>query len=850
MKGFVQKRTTRIVGIATILVLALIIGAVTAVATTKASTAQASSPLRVAVYCDAGANPANTAATLRAVQACGFDFYGIGIEDVKQGRLTTTNYDVLLIPTGASDDKIWYYDTTYGFTAVEKVAVRAFAAAGGGVVGIEGGGNFMCSSSSDPSHCLELYGGTYTPDYVNSGKNTITYTDASFGSGTQELYRTYGCGHIADATASGAFGASTEVATSAVNGSVIQRAEYGTGDTKGRVVVCALDPEVRGDSLLDWTVWDNQVMGGTQSNSIGGWSLIGRMINWAGTGTATAPTVTEHANPAGAKVAILASVDFSGTGGVYPANLPSVFRAVEASGNIPLAIRAADINGVLNSSLTTANFAALIIPDAWCITPNTGLAKNLGEAGATAIKAFANSGGGVMGIGEGSTGYLSADYWTFTAASDWNYYNFTYPATLFQGSVTYYQDSFDSLAGVSTVSDPVVGDVNGGAPVMTYNYDWPDFTGLDFDGGPEAYGANTVAVYSDYLDASDIRCTYGDGHVFLSGPNHELLNGSNDDWTTWDNYYWGGSTPWVNADNPKEWDLFTAALNKWVIQAPAVVVPEITATPAPAANLLGWNTSAVTVDLTAVDHSGTGIKKIQYRMSSPSTPTWIDCKNGATTGQFVVSTEGNTAWRYRALDNAGNVSATGTITVSIDSNKPTVSDNAPTGWNKSAVTVKLSAADSLSGVAKTQYRLGTSGAWIDATANKFVVNAPLDNSNDGAHVYQYQAIDKAGNVSLTGACTVNIDTIAPAVPSDNAPTGWSSIDVVVTLTPGAVGDITQYRLSGPATPTWINTIGNQFTVTANPDHSNDGVHIYRYRSVDAAGNISASGICTVRINTL
>ena len=101
-------------------------------------------------------------------------------------------------------------------------------------------------------------------------------------------------------------------------------------------------------------------------------------------------------------------------------------------------------------------------------------------------------------------------------------------------------------------------------------------------------------------------------------------------------------------------------------------------------------------------------------------------------------------------------------------------------------------------------------------------------------------------------CAVKIDTTSPTA-SDDAPAGWSDSDVTVTITGldagSGVGKI-QYRLSGPATPTWIDAIGGQFTVTAPEDHSNDGAHVYRYRVLDNLGNISDIGICTVRISTL
>jgi hypothetical protein len=83
VRGFVKKKTVRIVGIVTVLTLALVIGVVTAMATTTVSTAQAMhSPLSVAVMCTNGADPNKVIATIRAVQACGFNVYGIDALDI------------------------------------------------------------------------------------------------------------------------------------------------------------------------------------------------------------------------------------------------------------------------------------------------------------------------------------------------------------------------------------------------------------------------------------------------------------------------------------------------------------------------------------------------------------------------------------------------------------------------------------------------------------------------------------------------------------------------------------------------------------------------------------------------
>ena len=262
-----------------------------------------------------------------------------------------------------------------------------------------------------------------------------------------------------------------------------------------------------------------------------------------------------------------------------------------------------------------------------------------------------------------------------------------------------------------------------------------------------------------------------------------------------------------------------------------------------------WNTSAVTVTLSPVD-SGSGIYKTQYRLSGD--PTWID----TSTNELVVaapadhSNDGAHRYYYRAVDNVGLTSDAGTCKVRIDTAGPTVTDNAPPGWNTTAVAVTLTAADSGSGVAKIQYRLSGSSDWRDTSKKRFIVTAPADHSNDGVNTYEYRAIDNLGNVGDTGTCAVRIDTTGPAVTSD-APTGWSKTAVTVTLNAidsgsGGVAK-TQYRRSG--SPTWLDTNSNQFVVAAPASHSNDGANKYECRAIDDLGNASDASICTVKIDT-
>ena len=165
------------------------------------------------------------------------------------------------------------------------------------------------------------------------------------------------------------------------------------------------------------------------------------------------------------------------------------------------------------------------------------------------------------------------------------------------------------------------------------------------------------------------------------------------------------------------------------------------------------------------------------------------------------------------------------------------------------MTVTLTATDAASGVAKTQYRLAGASDWTDAIANQSQVAAPSDHSNDGAHAYEYRAIDNVGNVSDIGSCTVRIATVKPTV-SDNAPTGWSKTAVTVTLTPvdtsgfGIQKTIPQERL------VHLDRHDGQHVRRQCPGRPLQRRRdVYQYQAIDNNGLASDTGSRTVRIDT-
>ena len=202
-------------------------------------------------------------------------------------------------------------------------------------------------------------------------------------------------------------------------------------------------------------------------------------------------------------------------------------------------------------------------------------------------------------------------------------------------------------------------------------------------------------------------------------------------------------------------------------------------------------------------------------------------------------------YRYTISDNVGNQSGPSlpSLDAKVDATVPVTSDDAPAAWQNAAVTVTLSVNETGSGVASTVYRVD-GGSFQSGTS--ISIPAPADHSNDGVHTIEYRSTDNAGNVEPLRGATVRIDTTLPTT-TDDAPAGWRSSDVTVTLSASdALSGIasTQYRVDGGAFQS-----GTSIVVPAPADHSNDGVHTIEYQSTDNAGNVEPLRSATVRIDT-
>jgi LmbE family N-acetylglucosaminyl deacetylase len=171
-----------------------------------------------------------------------------------------------------------------------------------------------------------------------------------------------------------------------------------------------------------------------------------------------------------------------------------------------------------------------------------------------------------------------------------------------------------------------------------------------------------------------------------------------------------------------------------------------------------WHNGAVTVRLSPADTGGSAVAGTQYRLQGSS--TWLAAAGNAFTvpAPSDGSGDGTRTYQYRALDGAGNPSSTGTSTVRIDTQGPTVTpaglqSDTSSGWRSTDQVVSLVTRDAGSGAAATYYTLDGGAQQIYST--------PFAVSGSGQHAVDYWAADVLGNVTARHTSYVNIDETKP-----------------------------------------------------------------------------------------
>ena len=252
-----------------------------------------------------------------------------------------------------------------------------------------------------------------------------------------------------------------------------------------------------------------------------------------------------------------------------------------------------------------------------------------------------------------------------------------------------------------------------------------------------------------------------------------------------------------------------------------------------------WHSGPLTVTLTGHD-AGVGVDYTEY--STDDGASW-------TTGTKVdVSAEGETTVLYYSTDKLGHVEDPAqSVTVKIDTTRPTVSDDYDGLWHNGDVLVTLDPQDSGgSGFDKTYYK-------VDDDPLGFTQGTSFTVKGQGQHAVEYYTTDVAGNESAHGNIIVKIDTTKPtasasATPSPNG-SGWNNSDVTVNANGTDLGG------SGVDATTWqwsYTKNGGSTPVTgsgASVPLSAEGTYVVSFTVSDVAGNTSLpSAPVTVKID--
>ncbi len=264
--------------------------------------------------------------------------------------------------------------------------------------------------------------------------------------------------------------------------------------------------------------------------------------------------------------------------------------------------------------------------------------------------------------------------------------------------------------------------------------------------------------------------------------------------------------------------------------------------------------------------------------------TWSTLTVTGTTWRYNDSrtlTDGNYLYQVRVIDAAGNVGATDSQNVVIDTTAPDpavktiaisaittdtglITNDFVTSDTTLAVSGTLGSALSAGEFAQISIDGGTT--WQNLAVNGLTWTY-LDGRTltDGNYNYQVRVIDTAGNIGATASQIVTVDTTAPlasktiVIAGISDDTGLSSSDFVTrdtTLTVrGTLGaalaadERAQISLDGGVTWATLTVIGTSWSY-ADGRTLTDGTWNYTVRVVDLAGNVGQTATQNVVVDTI
>ena len=248
--------------------------------------------------------------------------------------------------------------------------------------------------------------------------------------------------------------------------------------------------------------------------------------------------------------------------------------------------------------------------------------------------------------------------------------------------------------------------------------------------------------------------------------------------------------------------------------------PSTSAVVSPSANVAGWNSTDVTVALSAVDDvSGSGVKQITFSaVGAQNIPNTIIAGNTAT---LSISNEGKTTIIFFAADNAGNIEGTKQLVVMLDKTVPQMNCGDTDGlWHATDVNITCKAGDAVSGLTNAGDALFTLSTGV-----------PAGTETASASTLSRIVCDIAGNCATAGPVGgIMIDKRPPAI------------------TIAAPVSNTAYVLNQPVAADYGCTDGGSGVATctgsvvrgAQLDTASVGMKVFGVNASDAVGNGSAA----------
>ncbi len=220
---------------------------------------------------------------------------------------------------------------------------------------------------------------------------------------------------------------------------------------------------------------------------------------------------------------------------------------------------------------------------------------------------------------------------------------------------------------------------------------------------------------------------------------------------------------------------------------------------------------------------GSGLASVVFERSPAGAGTWTATPASWNT---TLVADGDYDLRVVTSDAAGNVTVSGTITVTVDNTPPNTSITSQPADPTNAT----GASFSFSSEADASYEVRLDGgAWTPSASP-----ASYSGLADGSHTFEVRATDLTGNVDATPAAfTWTVDTAAPntsitSQPAD--PTSATGASFAFTSTEG--GSTFEVRLDGGA---WSSSASPKVYSGLT-----EGSHTFQVRATDAAGNQDAT----------